>query len=104
MRLPHSRVACGRQRVPHDVQHPPTLAFDCWPLPTNVNMAPRARTILALAVGMMLGLSLSVTDRVMADRAMERAGDDLPSSSRNPDGAGLPWKDAKLLAVPKLIA
>src|SRR5579862_5811494 len=64
-------------------------------------MAQRARLILALSVGMMLGLSLSVTDRVLADRN----ADDAPPAhhggidgGRETDSAGLPWKDARLLA------
>ncbi|HEX2791599.1 MAG TPA: S41 family peptidase [Steroidobacteraceae bacterium] len=55
-------------------------------------MSPRARLTLALLVGLLLGLSLSVTSRVVADRS--------PADGRPPPGgtAALPWKDARLLA------
>ncbi|HEX4376607.1 MAG TPA: S41 family peptidase [Steroidobacteraceae bacterium] len=56
-------------------------------------MAQRARLILALSVGIMLGVSISVTDRVLA----ERGADDAPPA-RYTDSAGLPWRDARLLA------
>jgi carboxyl-terminal processing protease len=58
-------------------------------------MSQRARLILALSIGLLMGLSVSVTDRVLADR--------VASSQSLPDvrimaGTTLPWKDARLLA------
>lgn len=55
---------------------------------------------------MMLGLSLSVTDRVLADRNADDALPVRPGAGagvgvdvgRETDSAGLPWKDARLLA------
>jgi len=57
-------------------------------------MSVRARLTLALVLGILLGLSLSVADRVLADRD---PGSTLPfahPSGRSP----LPWSDARLLA------
>jgi carboxyl-terminal processing protease len=57
-------------------------------------MSQRARLILALSIGLLLGLSLSVTDRVLADR-----GSSEPTQLvRMMGGTTLPWKDARLLA------
>ena len=57
-------------------------------------MSPRSRPILALFVGLLLGLSLSVASRVVAERA--------PAYTTSPATSGvsaaLPWKDARLLA------
>jgi carboxyl-terminal processing protease len=57
-------------------------------------MSPRPRLILALFIGLVLGLSLSVASQVAAER------DPAYTSSAAPSGAGaaLPWKDARLLA------
>jgi carboxyl-terminal processing protease len=57
-------------------------------------MSTRARLILALLVGLMLGLSLSVAERVMADRDPGSQGGALRPAS----AAALPWNDARLLA------
>jgi carboxyl-terminal processing protease len=57
-------------------------------------MSQRSRLILALSVGLLIGLSLSVTDRVMADRT---PGGPV-SWSRGAGGGALPWQDALLLA------
>ncbi|MFI4868921.1 MAG: S41 family peptidase [Steroidobacterales bacterium] len=56
-------------------------------------MSPRARLVLALAVGLLLGLSLSVASRVAAEHSPASAG-----STAAAGGADLPWKDARLLA------
>ncbi|MGC2460665.1 MAG: S41 family peptidase [Steroidobacteraceae bacterium] len=57
-------------------------------------MSPRARLILALFVGLLLGLSLSVASRVVAERTPAEALLPAPSGG----SAALPWKDARLLA------
>src|SRR6202049_2847682 len=57
-------------------------------------MSPRSRPILALFVGLLLGLSLSVASRVVA----ERAPADTTSPALSGVSAALPWKDARLLA------
>ena len=57
-------------------------------------MSPRARLILALFVGLLLGLSLSVASRVVAERTPAETLSPAPSGG----GAALPWKDARLLA------
>jgi len=57
-------------------------------------MSPHRGSTLALLIGLLLGLSLSVADRVLADR-------DPSSAAAAPRAAGtpaLPWKDARLLA------
>jgi carboxyl-terminal processing protease len=57
-------------------------------------MSPRARLSLALLVGLLLGLSLSVASRVAAERGPAYAS--VPGTSA---GSGaLSWKDARLLA------
>jgi len=57
-------------------------------------MSPRARLILALFVGLLLGLSLSVASRVVAERTPAETLAPAPSGG----SAALPWKDARLLA------
>src|ERR1700687_2556895 len=57
-------------------------------------MSARARLILALFVGVLLGLSLSVASRVVA----ERAPAETPSPAPSGGSAALPWKDARMLA------
>ena len=57
-------------------------------------MQPRARLILALMVGLLLGLSLSLASRVAAERSPSNGGAAAPADS----GTALPWKDAQLLA------
>ena len=57
-------------------------------------MQPRARLILALMVGLLLGLSLSLASRVAAERSPSDGGAVAPADS----GTALPWKDAQLLA------
>jgi carboxyl-terminal processing protease len=57
-------------------------------------MSQRARLILALCIGMLLGVSLSVTDRVFADRSQIEPG----QLARMTGASSLPWKDARLLA------
>jgi carboxyl-terminal processing protease len=57
-------------------------------------MSQRARLVVALSIGLLLGLSLSVTDRVLADR-----GPGEPTQLvRMMGGTSLPWKDARMLA------
>ena len=57
-------------------------------------MSVRARLTLALVLGILLGLSLSVADRVLADRD---PGSTAPLA--HPSGrSALPWSDARLLA------
>src|ERR1700728_5438114 len=57
-------------------------------------MSARARLTLALVVGILLGMSLSVADRVLADRD---PGATLAIA--HPSGhSALPWSDARLLA------
>jgi carboxyl-terminal processing protease len=57
-------------------------------------MSQRARLVLALSIGLLLGLSLSVTGRVLADR-----GPGEPTQLvRMMGGTTLPWKDARMLA------
>ena len=57
-------------------------------------MSVRARLTLALVLGLVLGISLSAADRVLADHA--------PATSRpaslSAGHAALPWSDARLLA------
>jgi carboxyl-terminal processing protease len=60
-------------------------------------MAQRARLILALSIGLLLGLSLSITDRVMADRNPRDAAQTTGNTAAVA-GTELPWKDARLLA------
>jgi carboxyl-terminal processing protease len=55
-------------------------------------MSPRARLVLALLVGLMLGLSLSMASRVAAERSPAPLNPAAPASN------ALPWKDAQLLA------
>jgi len=57
-------------------------------------MGNRARLILAMLLGVLLGLSLSLADRVLAER------DPLSTASlsRPAPSAALPWSDARLLA------
>jgi carboxyl-terminal processing protease len=57
-------------------------------------MTQRARLVLALSIGLLLGLSLSVTVRVLADRASS----DPTQLGRLMGSTSLPWKDARLLA------
>ncbi|MGA2861285.1 MAG: S41 family peptidase [Steroidobacteraceae bacterium] len=57
-------------------------------------MSPRARLILALFVGLLLGLSLSVASRVVAERTPAETLSPAPAGG----SAALPWKDARLLA------
>lgn len=56
-------------------------------------MSPRARLFLAVLIGLLFGLSLSVADRVMADRTPAE-----PQFARLTGGSSLPWRDARLLA------
>jgi carboxyl-terminal processing protease len=58
-------------------------------------MSQRARLVLALSIGLLLGLSLTVTDRVLADRSPAE-----PAQLARMIGSSstLPWKDARLLA------
>ena len=56
-------------------------------------MSPRARLLLALFMGLLLGLSLSVASRVAAERSPGSAVTAVPAAA-----AALPWKDARLLA------
>lgn len=56
-------------------------------------MSNRARLILATLLGLMLGLSLSVGDRVLAERDPGTG-----SVARVAGSAALPWADARLLA------
>jgi carboxyl-terminal processing protease len=57
-------------------------------------MLPRARLVLALAVGLLLGVSLTLASRVTAERAPAFAVPATPAIA----SAALPWKDARLLA------
>ncbi len=57
-------------------------------------MSSRARLTLALLVGLLLGVSLSVAERVLADRGPA----DMAPLVRPAGGPALPWKDARLLA------
>jgi carboxyl-terminal processing protease len=57
-------------------------------------MSPRARLTLALLLGLLLGVSLSVTERVLAERD-PGGGTQL---ARAGGGTPLPWVDARLLA------
>jgi carboxyl-terminal processing protease len=57
-------------------------------------MLPRARLILALVVGLLLGVSLSLASRVTAERSPTYAMPATPGTA----SAALPWKDARLLA------
>jgi carboxyl-terminal processing protease len=57
-------------------------------------MSQRSRLILAGSIGVLIGLSLSVTSRVLADRTPV----DPISAGHTDGGASLPWKDARLLA------
>jgi carboxyl-terminal processing protease len=57
-------------------------------------MSQRARLVLALSIGLLLGLSLSITDRVLADRSPTEP----TQLVRMMGGSTLPWKDARLLA------
>src|SRR5580704_8597636 len=90
-RRPHTRAACTRQ-TPRDALFP--LDFVPPRLPTSKPMTQRARLVLALSIGLLLGLSLSVTDRVLADRASS----DPTQLGRLMGSTSLPWKDARLLA------
>jgi carboxyl-terminal processing protease len=56
-------------------------------------MSIRARLLLATLLGLLLGLSLSVADRVLAERDPGTG-----SVTRNAGSAALPWADARLLA------
>jgi len=62
--------------------------------PTVPHMSQRARLVLATSIGVLIGLSVSVTDRVLAERS--------PTESvqlvRLMGNSTLPWKDARLLA------
>ena len=60
-------------------------------------MLARYRLILALLVGLMLGLSLSVSNRVLADRAPADAAPGVPVV-HPAETSALPWQDAQLLA------
>jgi carboxyl-terminal processing protease len=57
-------------------------------------MSSRSRLTLALLVGLLLGVSLSVADRVLADRSPADSGPVV----RPAGSASLPWADARLLA------
>jgi carboxyl-terminal processing protease len=57
-------------------------------------MSQRARLVLALSIGLVLGLSLSVTDRVLADRSPAEPAQLV----RMLGPTTMPWKDARLLA------
>jgi carboxyl-terminal processing protease len=57
-------------------------------------MSPRPRLILALLVGLALGLSLSVASRVAAERSPADGAPPAPPGGN----AVMPWKDARLLA------
>src|ERR1700693_5605936 len=57
-------------------------------------MSIRARLTVALALGLLLGVSLSVTERVLAERD---PGGEAPAI-RSGTSAALPWSDARLLA------
>src|SRR5580658_6919891 len=92
MRRRRIRAACGLRRLPHDASI--SLDFALTRLPTIQYMSQRARLVLALIIGLLLGLSLSVTDRVLADRSPS----DSTQMLRTIGGASLPWKDARLLA------
>jgi carboxyl-terminal processing protease len=56
-------------------------------------MSPRARLVLALAIGLLLGFSLSLASRVAAERSPAPSDSTVAAA-----GAALPWKDARLLA------
>jgi carboxyl-terminal processing protease len=56
-------------------------------------MSVRARLILTLLIGLILGASLSMAGRVLADKA---PADPVPLARATP--AALPWEDARLLA------
>jgi carboxyl-terminal processing protease len=58
-------------------------------------MSPRARLILALSLGVLLGVSLSVTERVLAERDPGAEPSPLPRAGSD---RALPWGDARLLA------
>jgi carboxyl-terminal processing protease len=58
-------------------------------------MSQRARLVLALSIGLLLGLSLSVTERVLADRGSSEPTQLIRMTT---GGTTLPWKDARLLA------
>jgi carboxyl-terminal processing protease len=57
-------------------------------------MSSRARPLVALFVGLLIGLSLSVASQVAAERGPQYS----VSATSSADGAALPWKDARLLA------
>jgi carboxyl-terminal processing protease len=57
-------------------------------------MSTRARLTFALILGLLLGLSLSAADRVLADREPGPP----TGAVRVPSSAALPWSDARLLA------
>jgi carboxyl-terminal processing protease len=64
------------------------------PRPCTIgSMSPRARLLLALCMGLLLGLSLSVASRVAAERSPGSGVAAAPAAA-----AALPWKDARLLA------
>jgi len=58
-------------------------------------MSPRARLILAVLLGLLLGVSLSVTERVLAERD---PGSGAPLARAGAGGNALPWADARLMA------
>lgn len=60
-------------------------------------MSSRLRLILVLLLGVLLGLSLSVTQRVQAERAPASAVASI-SRAAGPGDRALPWGDARLLA------
>ncbi len=57
-------------------------------------MSSRARLTLALLVGLLLGVSLSVAERVLADRGPA----DMAPLVQPSGSPALPWRDARLLA------
>jgi carboxyl-terminal processing protease len=57
-------------------------------------MSSRSRLILAACLGLLLGISISIADRVLADRAPA----DPAVAAHAGAEAALPWKDARLLA------
>ncbi len=61
-------------------------------------MAHRARLTLALLLGLLLGVSLSVADRVLAERDPDSPAPAHADSSQATRTPALPWADARMLA------
>jgi carboxyl-terminal processing protease len=57
----------------------------------------RSRPTLALVAGLLIGIALSVAGRVLADRAPQLLDSSIRPGVADPI-AGLPWRDARLLA------